>query len=583
MIRLAFYVLVLTLAFIHAFITFRGLSSTAGMDQAQIARELARGHGFSTQVIRPYAWRQLLNGKADPSPVLQADTYQPPLQPLLWAPVLKASERWWSYKPEEGSVIYLPDRIIACLGIVWLLLTLWLTHSTVAQLFDRQIAAVTVVALALCEPLWEVAVDGSPRCLLMLLVAVSFRAWTAAAVRAQAGQPVGGPMLVAGLGCMLAVMTHWAALWIVLGFVIATAFFLSARRSAVLPIILLPALALGAWGWRNYQLCGDPLGAMKTTFQSMLMSLPEDAVLRDFTAAAPAVSVDDIVSKVGFQFRQQLESLYGHLGMCLPALFFIAALFHRFRRPDAGAVRWAALCVWGALLFGLSMTGIQKWPFTDNDLHCVAVPLMSGFGAAMLAVLWSRFQPAGSAFWLRSGHAVVAVVITALPMFTALPNTLRTGLFFKDQLVHWPPYAADRVARIGTLVQRHELTFSDAPWFVAWYADRPCAWLPMQREQFAQMRALAEENGAHVPGIVVTPVSAMTEHVGDVYANTWQAWPDLVLRGPLLGLEKDIGDMPGLDFNAVYPLVATPVGNGPGLNVLMAFYADKVRWGKPSP
>ena len=39
-------VLIAALAFVYVFISFRGLDSANAMDQAQIARELARGHGF---------------------------------------------------------------------------------------------------------------------------------------------------------------------------------------------------------------------------------------------------------------------------------------------------------------------------------------------------------------------------------------------------------------------------------------------------------------------------------------------------------------------------------------------------------
>ena len=51
--RLAFYALAIGLALIHVFITFRGLSTAAGMEQAQLAREIARGNGYQTKVIRP--------------------------------------------------------------------------------------------------------------------------------------------------------------------------------------------------------------------------------------------------------------------------------------------------------------------------------------------------------------------------------------------------------------------------------------------------------------------------------------------------------------------------------------------------
>ena len=49
-IRVAMFgALVLTLTLLYLFVQFRGLSSATAMDQAQIARQLAMGNGFSTQ------------------------------------------------------------------------------------------------------------------------------------------------------------------------------------------------------------------------------------------------------------------------------------------------------------------------------------------------------------------------------------------------------------------------------------------------------------------------------------------------------------------------------------------------------
>ena len=67
------------LALVHVFITFRGLSSAPGMEQAQFARELARGHGFQNKVICPYAWARLNAADKDPSPVAMPEITQPPL------------------------------------------------------------------------------------------------------------------------------------------------------------------------------------------------------------------------------------------------------------------------------------------------------------------------------------------------------------------------------------------------------------------------------------------------------------------------------------------------------------------------
>src|SRR5277367_4182650 len=50
---------IIALALAYLLIQFRGLSSATGIDQAQVAREIAQGNGFSTKNIRPLALQQL--------------------------------------------------------------------------------------------------------------------------------------------------------------------------------------------------------------------------------------------------------------------------------------------------------------------------------------------------------------------------------------------------------------------------------------------------------------------------------------------------------------------------------------------
>src|SRR5438270_206180 len=64
---------------------FKGLNHAKAMDQAQIARALANGKGFTTQFIRPLAIWQIEKHKGAGSfPVDNTpDTYHAPLGPFL--------------------------------------------------------------------------------------------------------------------------------------------------------------------------------------------------------------------------------------------------------------------------------------------------------------------------------------------------------------------------------------------------------------------------------------------------------------------------------------------------------------------
>jgi len=74
------------------------------MDQAQIAREMARGHGFSTLMIRPAQVQQLQANGREINLSRVADTFHPPLQPAIWAGIFSP--------PNRGGASIPPARCI---------------------------------------------------------------------------------------------------------------------------------------------------------------------------------------------------------------------------------------------------------------------------------------------------------------------------------------------------------------------------------------------------------------------------------------------------------------------------------------
>ena len=73
---------------------FKGLPHEKAIEQAQIARELARGHGFSTKVIRPAALWQF-EQKLGAFPLERTpDTYYAPLHPLHQLAGLSRAWMW---------------------------------------------------------------------------------------------------------------------------------------------------------------------------------------------------------------------------------------------------------------------------------------------------------------------------------------------------------------------------------------------------------------------------------------------------------------------------------------------------------
>jgi len=80
---------VVALAAAYLFLQFRGLSSEVGMDQAQVARQLAHGNGFSTKTYRLLAMEQLQNANRSRPLGRFPDTFNAPLNPIVNAIALR--------------------------------------------------------------------------------------------------------------------------------------------------------------------------------------------------------------------------------------------------------------------------------------------------------------------------------------------------------------------------------------------------------------------------------------------------------------------------------------------------------------
>ncbi len=78
-----FLLLLIGLTFFYLSPGFRGLTNEKGLEQAQIAREIARGNGFKTKLVRPLSLRQSIEHSEDVTLTDLHDTYHAPLNPLL--------------------------------------------------------------------------------------------------------------------------------------------------------------------------------------------------------------------------------------------------------------------------------------------------------------------------------------------------------------------------------------------------------------------------------------------------------------------------------------------------------------------
>src|SRR5712672_2757860 len=120
---------------------FRGFAHAEAMDQAQLARQIASGKGFTTNFIRPLAlWQMETNSgsKVNLGKDEMPDTFNQPLPPLLNVLPIKLSGNAMAFGP--GTFVPAEERWIAAFSMIFFLAALYVQFLLTRRLFDQRLA-----------------------------------------------------------------------------------------------------------------------------------------------------------------------------------------------------------------------------------------------------------------------------------------------------------------------------------------------------------------------------------------------------------------------------------------------------------
>jgi hypothetical protein len=562
------------LVFAQLFLTFRGLSNPLGMEQAQLARELARGHGFHTLTIRPAQWRQQMDHGKVATVEGMPDTFDPPLQPLVLAPLFKLLSA--ESTMDENRGVFLMDRVVACVAVLFFLAACGVSWATARRLFDAKIAGWTVATALVCGLLWDVARSGLPQMMALFFFSLALHGLAKGLELVRSGRNAVTVALLMGLSGVCMVLTHWMCVWMVLGMTAVAAWQLRPRITAALLVGGLPLLALFLWGLRNYQVSGDFLGAARSMAQGIFSPHSEAWLMRDFSGNSPLAVM--LLRKLAINAVAQMRDGYTLLGGAIPALLFFVTLLHPFKKEEVRAFARGLAIIWLVVFVGMAAVGLPREEEDANQMHVLFIPAMSMFGMAFLMVLWARMglkTPYGG-WWSEHGAPALATALTAAPLILGLSVEVSAGLSNRSQFSHWPPYLPNQIAHVATFTGEHEVVMSDIPWAVAWYADRPGVWIPQDQAQFAEMRQAAEKQKAEIAGFLFTPESLRAKNFADLFTGEYRAWAALAFRGTGYGFGVDVAGRSDFPYRELLPLARLPQGDR--FTVEMFFLSDKKRW-----
>ena len=527
---------------------FRGLSHAKAMDQAQVAREIARGHGFSTQFIRPIALKQFEINKGGFPTGNFPDTYNAPLNPLINAFPLWLVKNTWPMTTK--NYVYTSDRVIASVALIFFLLSVGVNFCVAKRLFDRRLALLGMGLILLADVFWKFSLSGLPQMLMLLI----FSGCTYGLVRAlEARQEERNPLpwiILVGFLFGLLALTHGLTVWIFFGALIFVGILFRPVGRDALVMLAVFTIVYSPWMVRNYKVCGSSFGIAPYSALFQIRGT-ETSIMRSMVVNFSDVNPTTFRNKIQGQWLNQTGNLFNFLGKSIVAPIFFLSLLHLFRMPVPGVFRWGVLLMWLMAVGGMCVFGLGGDPgeVQSNDLHVLFIPLMIFYGLAMILVLWTRLEVRVQL--LHVAFLVLIFILSALPLVNSLISPAQ-GRF------QWPPYIPPVISLLNSWTNQEEIIASDMPWAVAWYADRKSLWLPSSVTDFFALDDY-HQLGGRIVGLHLTPVSGDQPFISGIINGEYKDWAPFITR----------------NFNALKDFPLRESTRLPGDSI---FYGDRDRW-----
>jgi hypothetical protein len=528
---------------------FKGLSHPKGMEQAQIAREIARGHGFTTKMIRPAVLGQFKQMTGHMPVDALPDTYHAPLWPAVLSPFLRMIKGTWVMTTKD--YVYASDRMIAGVSAAFFLLAAVINYFTIRRLFDHQLAILSIGLVLICDTFWKFSLSGLPQSMLLFLFSGAAYALVRAVEQQLEGTYPLRWLIFASVLFGLLALGHAVTLWVFLGALFFCAIYFRPWSKTLAMMVGVVALVYTPWLARNHHVAGTALGAAPYSIMYQLRGT-ESSIMRDVEFKTDGLSPTMFRSKVQNGISDQIGRLFDLLGRIVVAPIFFLALMHPFKGRAPSVFRWALLSMWVFAVFGMALLGADEDPgnLPANNIHLFFITLFTAYGFALVLVMWMRLEINVSL--VQKAFITLIYLVSSFPFLNTLTNSAKG-------VVQWPPYVPPFIGILNTWTNEQEIIASDMPWAVAWYADRKSLWLPMSLQDFIDLNDY-ERLGGRIVGLYLTPYTGNRSLVSDIVKGEYKEWAPFILRS------VNAKDFP------LRAATALPIDNQ------CIFYADHDRW-----
>jgi hypothetical protein len=356
----------IALAAVYNIWHFKDFSTPEAMDTAQLARNISRGKGFTTQFIRPLSLHLIQkhlaeNGKGNRAQLLKTDhpdLANAPVYPLILAGLMKVAPVSYDISKANRFVRFEPEVLIAALNQVLFFMAVLLVFRLGQRLFDPTVAWVSSIMFAATDLYWKFSVSGLSTMLLVVLFLLL--AWCLVALEESQREGVRSPAwfiamaVLTGLLVGVGALTRYSFVCLLLPVVAYFLLFFGQRRAVLSVSAALACAALVTpWLVRNYNLSGMPLGT--TTFAIYQETNPnpefrgtklERYYNGDFEVALSKIGVDQFLRKLVVNTAEIMRHDLLSLGGNWVAAFFLIGVLVPFLNPGLNRLRgFLLLCL----------------------------------------------------------------------------------------------------------------------------------------------------------------------------------------------------------------------------------------------
>jgi hypothetical protein len=553
---------------------YRNMAAPPAMDAAQLAHNIADGHGYTTQFIRPlsiYLLKQKNHSASDPARLNSGhpDIANPPVYPVVLAGLMKIlpfhydpiyKGVFWSVPDPNApggrrGTRYQPDFLIALFNQLLFLVLLVLVFFWARRLFDFAVARLSVVLLLGAEILWRFSVSGLSTMLLLLIFMGLI--WCLTLWESEMREPKWGQKglvllsLAAGVLAGVGGLTRYAFMAMIIPVALFLVIFGGPRRVLYCIVALVAfGVVVSPWIARNYAVSGTPLGT--AGYGMIEWFYPGFKLQRSLQPDLPHFPLFLYMRKLGVNLMPVLqEDLFKMAGGWISA-FFLVGLMVGFRNSGLRRMRYFVVgcLVTLAITEALARTQLsEETPdINSENLLVLLAPVTVVYGVGLFYVLLDGMKfPFYQLRYLAIG---VFVAVLLLPMsFDLVANS-------KGPLAY-PPYRPDIIANSAHYLKDDELMMSDIPWAVAWYGNHQCVWMTLNATADPQNPVEWQESFFAINDLL-KPIHALYLTPRSLDARFQSQW----IHGGQLSWGRFIaGTLINNSIPSSFPLKKTPPGN----------------------